>query len=102
MGKKAVSVKIAVIPVGLAVSARGRNFYLQHHTFKSIVHFAKNFPESFDIYTYVNDVKQDVPIIGATNTEKIKNLKIWLRNFIKKNQILVKDEAEFSKELEAI
>ncbi|KKP90077.1 MAG: hypothetical protein UR96_C0047G0007 [candidate division WS6 bacterium GW2011_GWC1_36_11] len=102
MGKDVVTVKLAIIPVGLVVSAKGRNFYLQHHTLRSIVHFAQNFPESFDIYIYVNDVKQEDTVTGANNTEKIENLKVWLQDLIKKNQILLKDEAEFQEELKAI
>lgn len=78
MDRKSVSVRI--IPSGMAVSPRSKDFSLQQYSLKDIVLFTEGLQEQFDVRVYVDGVELKNAVMGMNSKEKMKNLPVFLKN----------------------
>lgn len=73
------------------------DFSLENDKLSEILDCWEKAEGDFDIQVYINDVLSSNAIIGATNTDKIFNLKTFLKTYWQKNQISLKYGMDFRK-----
>ncbi|MBU1120105.1 hypothetical protein KKA50_02840 [Patescibacteria group bacterium] len=99
MEKAPESIRIVFVPKGHIDPTIQRDFNLKDYRLKNILDCWKPCEADFDINIYIDEIIQKEAIIGASNTEKINNLKIFLRQHWAKNPILLRSEILFFKDI---
>ena len=84
-------VKIEFVLRGPNFSNRETVFPLEKYALSYVLDCWESVEENFDIRLYVNDVLHTKPIIGATNQDKIENLKTLLKDLWEKTPFILKD-----------
>lgn len=84
--------KITFVPTG---STPKRSFLLQDYFLRDVLMYAKKIKENFEIEIEVDGTLLIEPVVGTTNSEKRRNLKIFLGNYREDYNLLVRNEREF-------